>query len=91
MTQLVGPDVISLSALDDASAANLFKSSLIESGLTADAKAMIELIHYLCGLSLAPLQAARFINENSLSLKSYLSILHQQILAGGRDVQYVLI
>jgi hypothetical protein len=68
MTQLVGPGVIRLSALDDASAVDLFKSSLIEKELTVDEETSIALIHYLCGLPLALIQAASFINENSVSL-----------------------
>ena len=78
VTQLVGPDVIRLSELDDQSAVDLFKKSLIQGDLTADEKSTITLVHRLCGLPLALVQAASFVNENSMSLERYLLLLIQQ-------------
>ncbi|KAJ5709208.1 hypothetical protein N7493_010542 [Penicillium malachiteum] len=77
-TRLVGPDVVTLSELDEAAAFNLLKASLVEKDQTNDQESMTILVRQLHGLPLALNQAASFINENCISLKRYLSILNQQ-------------
>ncbi|KAL4785021.1 hypothetical protein BJX76DRAFT_367184 [Aspergillus varians] len=77
-THLVGPDVIQLSELDDVTAIDLLKGSLIRKDLTEDRTSTTTLVNRLCGLPLALIQAASFLNENTMSLETYLSLLDQQ-------------
>ncbi|KAL4882835.1 hypothetical protein BJY04DRAFT_226883 [Aspergillus karnatakaensis] len=78
VSQLVGPDVIQLSEMDNMTAVDLLKASLIRKDLAEDATSTSALASKLCGLPLALTQAASFINENVSSLKTYLSLLEQQ-------------
>ncbi|OJJ45918.1 hypothetical protein ASPZODRAFT_119216 [Penicilliopsis zonata CBS 506.65] len=77
-TQLAGPDVIKVSELDDEAAFDLLQGALVEKDLTKDQTSVTMLIHQLCGLPLALIQAASFINENAMSLEAYVSLLTQQ-------------
>ncbi|OJJ48221.1 hypothetical protein ASPZODRAFT_130176 [Penicilliopsis zonata CBS 506.65] len=79
-TRLVGgPEIISLSELDPITAVNLFKDLLIQKHLPEeDQESTAILMRQLCGLPLALTQAASFINETSITLRTYLSLLDQQ-------------
>lgn len=78
VSRLVGPNVIQLSEMDDMTAVALFKDSLIQKDLTKDEISTTMLVNRLCGLPLALIQAASFINESNMSLKIYLNLLGQQ-------------
>lgn len=77
-TQLVGPDVIRLSELDDKTAREMLGELLVQKELTEDEDSITLLVQRLCGLPLALNQAASFINENCISPEEYLSLIDQQ-------------
>ncbi|KAH8696621.1 hypothetical protein BGW36DRAFT_343579 [Talaromyces proteolyticus] len=77
-TKLVGPDVMQISEMDATVAKDLLRKSLIEKELTEDKESTTKLIDQLHGLPLAIVQAASYINENSISLAQYMILLNQQ-------------
>ena len=77
-TQLVGPDVIRLSELDDKTAIEMIGELLVQKELTEDEESINLLVQRLCGLPLALNQAASFINENCISPEEYLSLIDKQ-------------
>jgi nucleoside phosphorylase/tetratricopeptide (TPR) repeat protein len=77
-TQLVGPDVITLSEMNDQTATGLLRESLLQKDIVDDNEAITTLVHQLCCLPLALVQAASFMNENSVSPEEYLSLLDTQ-------------
>ncbi|KAJ5919107.1 hypothetical protein N7466_010050 [Penicillium verhagenii] len=77
-SRLVGPDVITLSQMNDTTALELLKESLVQKDLLEDKDSAILLVQQLCGLPLALVQAASFINENCMSLDEYLGLLGDQ-------------
>jgi tetratricopeptide (TPR) repeat protein len=77
-SKLVGPDIVSISEMDDKTAKHLLEVSLAQKELLEDDNSATILIYQLSGLPLALIQAASYINENLISLKTYLSILSEQ-------------
>ncbi|KAJ5946145.1 hypothetical protein N7454_002984 [Penicillium verhagenii] len=77
-SRLVGPDVITLSQMNDTTALELLKESLVQKDLLASNDSATMLVQQLCGLPLALVQAASFINENCMSLDEYLGLLGDQ-------------
>ncbi|BCS23768.1 uncharacterized protein APUU_40212S [Aspergillus puulaauensis] len=78
VSRLVGPNVIKLSEMDGAAAVALLRGFLIQRDLTEDEESAVALVNRLSGLPLALIQASSFINENGMSLETYLSFLDQQ-------------
>jgi nucleoside phosphorylase/tetratricopeptide (TPR) repeat protein len=77
-TDLVGPDIISVSEMDDVTAKDLLKASLVRKELLKDDNSATMLVQQLSGLPLALIQAASYINRNLISLDTYLSLLNNQ-------------
>ncbi|KAH8696322.1 hypothetical protein BGW36DRAFT_417527, partial [Talaromyces proteolyticus] len=77
-TLLAGPEVISVSEMDDQMAVNLLFASLTQKDVVYRGQISTELVRQLSGLPLAIVQAASYINETGISLESYLNLLHEQ-------------
>ncbi|KAJ5390663.1 uncharacterized protein N7496_001731 [Penicillium cataractarum] len=77
-TQLVGPDVITLSEMNDELAKDLLRESLHQKDMIEENEAVTTLVHQLCCLPLALVQAAIFKNENSMAPEDYISLLNTQ-------------
>ena len=77
-SKLVGPNVISVSEMDESTAKDLLEASLVQKELLGNENSTIMLIRQLSGLPLALVQAANYINENLISLDTYLSLLNEQ-------------
>lgn len=65
-TQRVGPDVITLSEMNDEVAIDLLRESFHQKDMFEENEAVTTLVHQLCCLPLALVQAASFMNENSI-------------------------
>ncbi|KAJ5889620.1 hypothetical protein N7504_010430 [Penicillium tannophilum] len=76
--KLAGPNIIKLSELSDATALDLLKESLVRKDQIENSDSATILVQQLCGLPLALIQAAGFINENCVSLETYLTLLCEQ-------------
>ncbi|KAJ5813768.1 uncharacterized protein N7503_000518 [Penicillium pulvis] len=76
--RLAGPNIIELSELSGATALDLLKELLVHKDQIEDSKSATVLVQQLCGLPLALIQAAGFINENCVSLEAYLTLLCEQ-------------
>ncbi|CAG7990293.1 unnamed protein product [Penicillium salamii] len=74
-TKLAGPDVIKISQMEENMAITLLEHALIQTELMQDDMSATCLVNRLDGLPLAIIQAASYINENSLSLETYISLL----------------
>ncbi|CAI7613920.1 unnamed protein product [Penicillium pancosmium] len=74
-TKLAGPDVIKISQMEEEMAKMLLAHALIQTELMQDDISATALVNRLDGLPLAIIQAASYINENSLSLETYVSLL----------------
>ncbi|KAN0067004.1 hypothetical protein V8E54_014928 [Elaphomyces granulatus] len=77
-TKLVGPEVISISQMDDKTATDLLRASLIDKDLVNDHQTTSQLLRQLSCLPLAIIQAASYINETGISVATYLSLLERQ-------------
>ncbi|KAN0070835.1 hypothetical protein V8E54_011000 [Elaphomyces granulatus] len=77
-TRLVGPEVISISQMNEKMATDLLRASLIDRDLVNDHQSTTELLHQLSCLPLAIIQAASYINETEISIGTYLSLLQRQ-------------
>ncbi|KAE8346723.1 hypothetical protein BDV24DRAFT_158354 [Aspergillus arachidicola] len=77
-TKLAGPDVMRVSEIDSVTAIKLLRSYLAQDDLFTDETSASMLVRQLGGLPLALIQAASFMNENSVSLKTYLSMLNRE-------------
>ncbi|KAN0066948.1 hypothetical protein V8E54_014872 [Elaphomyces granulatus] len=77
-TKLVGPEVISISQMDDKTATDLLRASLIDKDLVNDRQTTSQLLCQLSCLPLAIIQAASYINETGISVAIYLSLLNRQ-------------
>lgn len=64
--------------MNDQTAIGLLRESLLQKDIAADNEAITTLVHQLCCLLLALVQAASFMNENSVSPEEYLSLLDTQ-------------
>ena len=77
-TKLAPKDVIEISEMEETAAMQLFGSSLIKRKRLGDRRNLQKLLRRLTFLPLAIVQAANYINENSISLSEYLRLLDQQ-------------
>ena len=77
-TKLAGPDVISITQMDDKMATDLLQASLIDKDLVNDHQTTTQLLHQLSCLPLAIIQAASYMNETEISITTYLSLLQRQ-------------
>ncbi|KAJ5560226.1 hypothetical protein N7513_002625 [Penicillium frequentans] len=76
--KLVGPNIIQLSGLNDATALNLLEKMIVRKDRMEDEDSANMLVKQLCGLPLALVQAASFINQNTISLETYLTLFGEQ-------------
>lgn len=76
--ELVGRNIVRLSELSDTTALDLLKNSLVRKDQMDDINSATILVQQLCGFPLALIQAAGFINENCVSLETYLTLLGEQ-------------
>ncbi|KAE8399556.1 acyl transferase/acyl hydrolase/lysophospholipase [Aspergillus pseudonomiae] len=72
--QLVGRNIVTVNAMDNALAKNLLGNTLIDRSLLADERATSNLLQNLTYLPLAIVQAAAFINRNQMTLSEYISL-----------------
>jgi nucleoside phosphorylase/tetratricopeptide (TPR) repeat protein len=72
--RLVGPNVIRVAEMDPPLASTLLKSVLYDNSKANDMSALA-LAEHLHALPLAIIQAASYINENQISIDTYLSLL----------------
>ncbi|KLJ05884.1 hypothetical protein EMPG_10685 [Blastomyces silverae] len=77
-TKLVRTDVIRILEMDEGTARELLKTSLVCKELADDENTSLLLLRELSCLPLAILQAANYINETDVSFSTYLSILQNQ-------------
>jgi hypothetical protein len=77
-TKLVGPEVISVSQMDDKMATDLLRASLIRKDLVNDHETTTQLLLQLSCLPLVIIQTASYINETGISVVTYLSLLEIQ-------------
>ncbi|KUL81419.1 hypothetical protein ZTR_09656 [Talaromyces verruculosus] len=75
-TRLVGPNIVTVPAMPQELAVDLLKQSLVPGEFMDDIGCAIKVVHQLQGLPLAILQAASYVNENSISLETYLSLFN---------------
>jgi tetratricopeptide (TPR) repeat protein len=76
--KLAGHNIIEVPDMDDDGAIQLLEKSLIEPSLLNDQRDAKILLKELTYLPLAIVQAAAYINENSITLGHYLSLLNEQ-------------
>jgi tetratricopeptide (TPR) repeat protein len=76
--RLASSEVIMIPEMDEVTAIDVLKKSLIQVDLLNDYEATTALLHQLTFLPLAITQAAAYINENGLSLADYVSLLQKQ-------------
>jgi tetratricopeptide (TPR) repeat protein len=76
--KLAGRDTIQVSELDEESAVQLLQKSLVESTESGDGVDAKRLVKELTYLPLAIVQAAAYINENTITIQDYLSLLNEQ-------------
>jgi hypothetical protein len=76
--KLAAGDVVEVPELDEDAAAELLQNSLINKSLPGKQQDAIVLVRELTCLPLALVQAAAYINENTIKLKDYLSLLNEQ-------------
>ncbi|KAE8310817.1 violaceus kinesin [Aspergillus transmontanensis] len=77
-TKLAGPDIMRVPEIDSVTAITLLRSSLAQDDLFTDETSASMLVCQLGGLPLALIQAASFMNESSISLETYLSLLNRE-------------
>ncbi|KAN0076607.1 hypothetical protein V8E54_006749 [Elaphomyces granulatus] len=77
-TSLVGPEVISIHEMDGKMATDLLRASLIRKDLVNDPQTTTQLLCQLSCLPLAIIQAASYMNQNGISVATYLSLLERQ-------------
>ncbi|KGO76027.1 Acyl transferase/acyl hydrolase/lysophospholipase [Penicillium italicum] len=75
---LAATDVIQIPEMDEHKATRVLRNSLVAKELLHDAKSTRQLLNQLTFLPLAIVQAASFINENGLTLASYVELLDGQ-------------
>ncbi|KAI9923967.1 hypothetical protein MW887_007425 [Aspergillus wentii] len=75
---LAGPNLVKMQEMDDQTATDLFKASLVQKDLLDDHEATKSLLYQLGFLPLAIVQAASYINKNGTPLSTYLSLLQEQ-------------
>lgn len=75
-TKVVGPDIIMVPEMPQDIAVTLLKQSLVRRELMNDTECAIKVVSQLQGLPLAIIQAVSYVNENSISLETYLSLFH---------------
>jgi tetratricopeptide (TPR) repeat protein len=76
--KLVGQNFIEVPEMDEDGAMQLLQKSLAEPGALASKQDAKSLLRELTYLPLAIVQAAAYINENSIAPSDYLSLLHEQ-------------
>ncbi|KAF7508661.1 hypothetical protein GJ744_009053 [Endocarpon pusillum] len=76
--KLAGRDIVEVPELDDDGAIQLLRESLVNHSLLDDQRDARALLRQFTNLPLAIVQAAAFINENSMALRDYLSLLNEQ-------------
>ncbi|OJJ49289.1 hypothetical protein ASPZODRAFT_164819 [Penicilliopsis zonata CBS 506.65] len=77
--KLVNQHVIPVHSLDQRTAADMLKRSLIQSSLIYDSyETTLNLLDQLTYLPLAITQAAAYINENDIGLADYIALLQEQ-------------
>src|SRR5438128_582559 len=77
-TRLVGPDVITLSGVDEQLAIDMLRASLEQEDILNDHEGATRQLNILSFLPLAISQAAACINETGTSLATYLDFLQAQ-------------
>ena len=76
--KLAQENVIAVSEMDEKTASLLLSKSLLMQDLSTSHKDSLELLQQLTFLPLAIVQAAAYINENSITISYYLSLLKEQ-------------
>ncbi|KAJ5727225.1 Tetratricopeptide-like helical [Penicillium malachiteum] len=76
--KLAAPNVLPIPDVDQSTSIEILKSSLIQEDLLHDTNASNSLLEQLSFLPLVICQAAAYINENTISLSDYLSLLRQE-------------
>lgn len=71
-------NIFDLSVMDDTGSEDLLRNYLLKKTLLAESGNVTALLTYLNHLPLAIVQAARYINQNSIGLANYLSLLNEQ-------------
>jgi hypothetical protein len=74
-TYLAGKEVVELSEMGQGEAVDTLEGFLIEPGILEDTSATLNLVEKLTYLPLALVQAAAYINENTVSIQDYLDLL----------------
>ncbi|CAG8045177.1 unnamed protein product [Penicillium nalgiovense] len=75
---LAATDVIKIPEMDEHKATRVLQNSLVDKELLHDTESSRQLLHRLTFLPLAIVQAASFINENGLTLATYVELLDGQ-------------
>jgi hypothetical protein len=75
---LAGSELITLPEMNEETAINMLRISLVQKGLLEDHKAVVTLLQQLTFLPLAITQAAAYINETGSSLPDYILLLKEQ-------------
>jgi tetratricopeptide (TPR) repeat protein len=76
--KLAGRDVVEVPELDDKGAMHLLQESLVDTSLMDDQRNARAVLQQFTNLPLAIVQGAACINENSMSLADYVSLLDEQ-------------
>ncbi|OQD99672.1 hypothetical protein PENVUL_c063G06880 [Penicillium vulpinum] len=75
---LAATDIIHIPEMDEQKATHVLRNSLVDKELLRDTGSTRELLSRLTFLPLAIVQAASFINENSMAIASYVELLDGQ-------------
>lgn len=76
--KLAGNNLIHISEMDEETATQLLKKSLFDKTLLQNHDETLQLLSQLAFLPLAIVQAAAYINENTMKISDYLSLLADQ-------------
>ncbi|KAL4892520.1 hypothetical protein BDV59DRAFT_43185 [Aspergillus ambiguus] len=74
---LASSNIIQVSGLDERTAMSILQESLVQKEMLGDRKSTLDLLTQLAFLPLAIVQAATYINENSISLADYVQLLQE--------------
>ncbi|RDW64365.1 uncharacterized protein DSM5745_09776 [Aspergillus mulundensis] len=76
--RLVGRNIIRLMAMDASVATAMLSQTLWDESLLGNDKDALSLVDHLQGLPLAIMQAATYMNENQISVDTYVSLIGEQ-------------
>jgi NB-ARC domain len=76
--RLAAPELVTLDEMNEETAVNMLRASLVQKDLIQNHEAVITLLQLLTFLPLAIIQAAAYINETGINLADYVSLLKEQ-------------